>query len=78
MPARPSHIPYATERSTLQRMSPTVGTPTEKLHPAGKQTVANMVAKGWIERQSDAKGRPVYCITAIGLAALRAPIPKGR
>jgi hypothetical protein len=55
-----------------------VGTPTEKLHPAGKQTVANMVAKGWIERQSDAKGRPVYCITAIGLAALRAPIPKGR
>ena len=78
MPARPSHIPHAMERSTLQRMSPTVGTPSENLHPAGKQTVAKMVAKGWIERQSDARGRPVYCITEAGLAALRATIPKGR
>jgi hypothetical protein len=59
-------------------MSPTVGTPSEKLHPAGKQTVANMVSKGWIERQSDARGRPVYFITATGLKALKAPIPKGR
>jgi hypothetical protein len=54
MPARPSHIPHASERSTLQRMSPNVGTPSEKLYPAGKQTIAKMVAKGWIERQSDA------------------------
>jgi hypothetical protein len=78
MPARPSHIPHAMERSTLQRMSPTVGMPSEKLHPAGKQIVAKMVAKGWIERRSDARGRNVYCITATGLEALRAPIPKGR
>jgi hypothetical protein len=78
MPARPSHIPHAMERSTLQRMSPTVGMPSEKLHPAGKQIIAKMVAKGWIERQSDARGRHVYCITVTGLEALKAPIPKGR
>jgi DNA-binding PadR family transcriptional regulator len=52
--------------------------PSEKLHPAGKQTIAKMVAKGWIERRSDARGHHVYCITVIGLEALRAPIPKGR
>jgi hypothetical protein len=59
-------------------MSPTVGKSSENLYPAGKQTVAKMIAKGWIERQSDARGRPVYCITDTGLAALRATIPKGR
>jgi hypothetical protein len=78
MPARPSHIPHAMERSTLQRMSLTIGTPSEKLHPAGRQTVAKMVAKGWIERRSNAQGRTVYCITSLGLEALKAPIPKGR
>jgi hypothetical protein len=49
--------------------------PSEKLYPAGKQIVAKMVAKGWIERRSDDH---VCCITATGLEALRAPIPKGR
>ena len=78
MPTRPSHIPHATERSTLQRMSPTVGTPIENMHPAGKQIVANMLAKGWIQRQSDAQGRLAYCITPAGLDALKAPIPQGR
>jgi hypothetical protein len=44
--------PYSAfdRRSTLQRMSPTEGLPIEKLHPSGKHTVANMAAKGWIER----------------------------
>jgi hypothetical protein len=78
MPARPSHIPHTIERSTLQKMSLTVGTPSAQLHPAGKQTVAKMVAKGWIERRSNAQGRPVYCITVAGLEALKAPIPKGQ
>jgi hypothetical protein len=45
MPARPSHIPHAVERTTLQKMSATAGVPLEKLHPAGKQTVAGMLAK---------------------------------
>jgi hypothetical protein len=60
MPARPSHIPHSSERSALQRMSATKGLPIEKLHPSGKQTVASMMAKGWIERHSDEKGRPVF------------------
>jgi hypothetical protein len=55
-------------------MSPIVGTPSEKLR-AGKQTVAKMVAKGWIERRPDGRGKPVYCITAAGLEALKSPIP---
>jgi hypothetical protein len=78
MPARPSHIPHSAERTTLQRMSATKGLPIEKLHPSGKQTVASMMAKGWIERRSDDHGRAVYCITAAGQAALKAPIPLKR
>ena len=78
MPARPSHIPHAIERTTLQRMSPTEGLPIEKLYPSGRQTVASMAAKGWIERRSDDRGRPVYCITAAGRDALRTPIPHKR
>jgi hypothetical protein len=55
MPPRPSHIPHASERSTLQRMNRAVETPTHKMLPAGRQTIAKMVAKGWIERASDAR-----------------------
>jgi hypothetical protein len=78
MPARPSHIPHSVERTTLQRMSITKGLPFDKLHPSGKRTIASMIEKGWIERQSDDRGRPVYFITVTGLEALKAPIPKGR
>jgi hypothetical protein len=78
MPARPSHIADAIERTTLQRMSPTKGLPIEKLYPSGKRTVASMAAKGWIERRPGDNGRSVYCITQAGLDALRAPIPRNR
>jgi hypothetical protein len=78
MPARPSHIPHAVERTTLQKMSATAGVPLEQLHPAGKQTVAGMLAKGWIERRSDDRGRPGYCITPTGQAAMRMKIPEKR
>jgi hypothetical protein len=78
MPARPSHIPHSIERSTLQRMSLTQGQPIEKLHPSGRHTVASMLSKGWIERRSDDHGRAVYCITAAGQEALKAPIPHKR
>jgi hypothetical protein len=78
MPARPSHIPHSIERSTLQRMSLTQGQPIEKLHPSGRHTVASMLAKGWIDRQSDDQGRAVYCITEAGQQALRTPIPLKR
>jgi DNA-binding PadR family transcriptional regulator len=78
MPARPSHIPHSIERSTLQRMSPSQGQPIERLHPSGRQTIARMLSKGWIERRSDDRGRAVYCITAAGQEALKAPIPQKR
>lgn len=78
MPAWPSHIPDARERSTLQKMSPREGLSFEKMHPAGRHTVAGMLAKGWIDRRSDDLGRAIYCITEAGYDALRALIPKGR
>jgi DNA-binding MarR family transcriptional regulator len=55
-------------------MSVTKGRSSEELHPAGKQTVATMLAKGWIERRSNDRGRPIF-ITEAGQAALKAPIP---
>jgi hypothetical protein len=75
MPPRPRHIPHNTERTVLQKMSPTRGLTFEKLHPAGKQTVAGMIAKGWIEKQPDGR---TYCITPAGDAALKAIIPVTR
>jgi hypothetical protein len=68
MPARPSHIPHATERTALQKMSLTRGLPPEQLHPAGKVTIAKMLQKGWIEKQADGRN---YCITAAGEQALK-------
>ena len=72
MPASPPHIPHATERTALQRMSLTRGLPPERLHPAGKQVLAGMPAKGWIENQADGR---TYCITKAGSEALKATIP---
>lgn len=73
MSPRPSHIPHATERSALQKMSFTNGLAPERLYPAGKIVIAGMVAKGWIEKQPDGR---TYCITAAGDAALKAVIPR--
>jgi predicted transcriptional regulator len=42
------------------------------MHPAGKQIIAGMFAKGWIEKQPDGR---TYCITPAGGEALRAIIP---
>lgn len=75
MPARPSHIPHATERTALQRMSLTRGVRPEQMHPAGKQIISGMLAKGWIEKQPDGR---TYCITPAGDEALRAIIPTKR
>jgi hypothetical protein len=75
MPARPDHIPHAIERTALQKMSPARGLLPDKMHPAGRQTIAGMVAKGWIEKQPDGR---TYCITPAGDEALRAVIPVKR
>jgi hypothetical protein len=66
------------ERSALQKMSSTQGLPLAQLHPAGKQTIAGMVAKGWIKRQADGNAGASYCITPAGEAALKAKIPADR
>jgi DNA-binding PadR family transcriptional regulator len=56
-------------------MIATPGLSSVQLHPAGKQTIAGMVAKGWIEMQMDANGGARYRITPDGEAALKAKIP---
>jgi hypothetical protein len=77
MPARPSHLPHNLERSALQTLRAKSGLSLEKLHPAGRQTVAGMLAKGWIAREVDVRSGARYCITPAGEAALKAQIPPG-
>jgi hypothetical protein len=75
MPAAPSHIPQATERTVLQKMSLTRGLTAEQMFPAGKQMISSMVTKGWIKKQPDGR---TYCRTAAGNDALKAVIPVNR
>ena len=78
MPSRPSHLPHNLERTALQKMSATHGLLAAQLHPAGERTIAAMVAKGWIEKRTDADGGVRYRITPAGEAALKAKIPLDR
>jgi hypothetical protein len=78
MPPRPSHIPHNLERTALQRLSATEALPASKLHPASGRTIAGMLKKGWIEKQSDARDGAMYVITPTGTAALKAKIPLHR
>jgi hypothetical protein len=75
MPPRPSHLPHNLERSTLQRMSATQGLPSKQMHPAGRGTIAAMLAKGWIKKQMVTGAGVHYLITPAGEAALKAKIP---
>jgi len=54
-------------------MSAIHGLPLAKLHPAGKKTIAGMVAKGWIEQVEHADA--TFRVTPAGEAALKAKIP---
>jgi predicted transcriptional regulator len=45
------------------------------MYPAGKQIIAGMLAKGWIEKQPDGR---TYCITPAGAEAFKANIPVKR
>ena len=78
MPIRPSHLPHHNERTALQKLRVNPGLPSDPLHPAGKKTIAGMLAKGWIESKLDARAGARYYITAAGEAALRAKIPFDR
>jgi hypothetical protein len=73
-PSRPGHLPHNRERSTLQKMSAGQGLPSAKMYPSGKRTIAGMLAKGWIKKQTAADGVRFF-ITPAGEAALRAKIP---
>ena len=75
MPARPSHIPHNLERTTLQKMNATAWLLAKQLYPAGQVTLNGMMAKGWIDKQMDAKAGARYRITAAGEAALKTKIP---
>jgi len=56
-------------------MSTTQGLPSTQMHPAGKSTIAGMLAKGWIKTQMVPGGGASYLITPAGEAALKAKIP---
>jgi hypothetical protein len=76
MPTRASHIPNSGERTALQKLrGNTPGLPLAKLHPAGRQTIAGMLAKGWIAKHVDVREGPLYRITLAGEVALTAKIP---
>ena len=71
MPAPPPHVPRADERMVLQKLTLTRGLALEHLYPAGKQIIARMVAKGWIEKQPDGR---TYCRTPKGEEAFKSRI----
>jgi hypothetical protein len=75
MPVRASHIPNSLERTMLQKMSATEGLLARQLYPGGQETLDRMIAKGWIEKQMDAKAGARYRITPAGEAALKTTIP---
>jgi hypothetical protein len=75
MPARSSNIPHNRERSALQKMSTDQGLLLSELYPAGKSTIAAMLAKGWIKKQTLAIRGARYLITPEGQAALKSKIP---
>jgi hypothetical protein len=75
MPVRASHIPHSLERTILQKMNATEGLLARQLYPGGQGTLDRMIAKGWIEKQMDAKAGARYRITPTGEAALKTKIP---
>jgi hypothetical protein len=75
MPPRPSHLPHNIERNALLRLRARPDLAAAQLHPAGRKTIATMMAKGWIESAPEASSTPRYRITLLGEAALTAEIP---
>lgn len=78
MPQRPSHLPHNIERDALLRLRATPNLAAAQLHPAGRKTIATMIAKGWIETVPEACSPVRYRITRVGEAALVAEIPTTR
>ena len=76
MAQRPPHIPHNVERTALQNMKGSKWLPEAALYPAQTNTIATMLAKGWIEMHPGP--HPKYRITAAGDAALKVTIPSRR
>jgi hypothetical protein len=74
MPARASNIPHSIERSALQKLLIAEALSSNELYLAGKNTVAGLLAKGWIVSEVGTRGLQ-YRITPTGIAAFKAKIP---
>jgi hypothetical protein len=74
MTPRAHHIPQARERGALQKLLSGKPLSLVQLYPAGQNTIAGMVAKGWIVSETPAQGRR-YRITTAGAEAFRTKIP---
>ena len=74
MALRDPEIPNHRERSALQSMTLGNWVAEKELFPAGKATVASLVAKGWIEPGANTSGPRQFRITQTGKMALSAKI----
>jgi hypothetical protein len=78
MAIRDSEIPHYRERASLQSIEHGNWVSQTALYPAGKQSIANMLRKGWIETEIASSGAHQFRITRAGKAALVTKIPIGR
>jgi hypothetical protein len=78
MAPRVAGIPHHRERESLQQIKNRNWVVQTDLYPAGKETIASMLRKGWIERREDPVGLVQFRITQAGKAAMAAKIPGGR
>ena len=72
---RAPHLPHNIQRTALQNMGGCQWMLARALYPAGKGTIAAMLAKGWIEASHGPGAQPLYRITLAGQEALKAQIP---
>jgi hypothetical protein len=78
MAIRDSEIPHYRERASLQSIKHGNWIIQTALYPAGKQSIANMLRKGWIESRVDPSGAEQFRITQAGKDAMVTKIPIGR
>ena len=79
MPPRVAEIPHHRERASLQSIKDRNWVIQADPYPAGKETIASMLRKGWIERRVEpAAGVVQFRITQAGKVAVTAKIPIGR
>jgi hypothetical protein len=75
MALRDPKIPDSRERSALQLMKHGNWVARNDLYPTGKNAIASLVRKGWIEQRIGPSASKQLRITPAGRAALAAKIP---